>query len=1240
MEPQHSTSQPPPENQPKLSIDLQRHTPFFLQWFCDLSLGRKQLIALIVAELVSIVGISVGARWIIITGLRTQLINQSTSEITVTESYINLKVSQTGLGFQSLSNNPNIINTAQFYLNKILPAPMREQTKQILQSEIKARDIEYATLVGRDFRIIANANANRSGETFNPNNLVRQVFNIAKQIKANAIVSWTELAKESPHLLLSPSFTKQDALIRYTLTPVRAPGQTKVFAVLVSGDIVDRKLPIMAGILKDFRGGYSAIYSRNPTGKFALATSLDQGGAADVEQAKPNVALTNISLLATAAAAPQGQIVTGRMAVGTQIYTMTAKAIPNLIIQEASVPQPVFDAQPIVILVRGTPETTLNNLLSQSLWQEEIILLLALLVTVILTLILKQTITKPIEQLGQATQEFAEGNRQARAKIFSFDEVGQVAVIFNRMADSIVSSEVTLLEQSRQQKARAERTKIFTDITLCIRQSLDLRDVLRTTVEEVRKVLETHRVFIYHFDQRGNGIAIVESVISPWPSTLGVETTNFYLGATSFHQGEQDWIQAVEDIYAADFPQPYIDFLTQFQVRANLVVPILQRENLWGLLVVNYCLEPRQWQHEEINLLKQLATQVAIAIQQSELYQQVKNELTERQLAEAALQKANDELEIRVEERTAELRHTNEQLQSEIAERQQAEAALRESEERYALAVRGANDGLWDWNLKTGQVYFSTRWKSMLGYEEHEIGNSLDECYNRMHPEDIEQVKVEMATHLEGLSPHYESEHRMQHKDGTYRWMISRGLAVRDANGNTYRMAGSQTDITNRKLAEEQLLHDAFHDALTGLSNRALFIDRLRHTIERTKRREGYAFAVLFLDLDRFKVINDSLGHNVGDQLLIAFVRRLEACLRSVDTAARLGGDEFVILLEDITDVSDATHAAKRIQKELTLPFNLGGQEIFTTISIGIALSTIGYNQPEELLRDADTAMYRAKSLGKARYEVFDPILHTQALTLLQVENDLRRAVEREEFQIHYQPIVELETGKLRSFEALVRWQHPTQGLVSPAAFIPVAEETGLIVPIGYWILRSACRQLHVWQVRPANQLLTISVNLSGKQFSQPDLIQQIGQILQETGLDACSLSLEITESMIMENDESAIVTLLQLRDLGVKLSIDDFGTGYSSLGRLNQFPINMLKIDRSFVNGLGANEGNLKIIETIVTLAHHLGMEVTAEGVEVAEQLAQLRKLKCEYGQGYFFSRPLDTQAAEALIMANRHKS
>jgi diguanylate cyclase (GGDEF)-like protein len=430
--------------------------------------------------------------------------------------------------------------------------------------------------------------------------------------------------------------------------------------------------------------------------------------------------------------------------------------------------------------------------------------------------------------------------------------------------------------------------------------------------------------------------------------------------------------------------------------------------------------------------------------------------------------------------------------------------------------------------------------------------------------------------------------------DATYSYIIDRAYVVHDDKGKPIRMIGGMTDISDRKRAEEQLRYNAFYDALTGLPNRSLFMDRLHQTIERAKRHQNYLFAILFLDIDRFKVINDSLGHNIGDQLLIAFSRRLEACLRSVDTFVRLGGDEFVILLEDITSFSDATHVAERIRQKLALPFNLGGHEVFTTTSIGIALSTTVYDQPEDLLRDADIAMYRAKAQGKARYEIFDPVMHTQALILLQVENDLRRAIERQEFQIYYQPIVELQTGKVIGFEALLRWQHPSQGLVLPATFIPVAEETGLIVPIGYWILRAACRQLRLWQSFSAKSL-TISVNLSGRQFSQPDLIDQIDQILQETGLDASSLSLEITESMIME-DESATATLLQLRNLGVKVSIDDFGTGYSSLGRLHHFPIDVLKIDRSFVSGIGVSEGNLEIIQAIVTLAHQLGMDVITE--------------------------------------------
>jgi diguanylate cyclase (GGDEF)-like protein len=435
-------------------------------------------------------------------------------------------------------------------------------------------------------------------------------------------------------------------------------------------------------------------------------------------------------------------------------------------------------------------------------------------------------------------------------------------------------------------------------------------------------------------------------------------------------------------------------------------------------------------------------------------------------------------------------------------------------------------------------------------------------------------------------------------------------------------------EISDRQRAEAQLLHIAFHDALTGLPNRTLFMERLGQTLERAKGREDL-FAVLFLDLDRFKVVNDSLGHTIGDQLLIAFAGRLQTYLRSGDILARLGGDEFAILIEEMKSINDAIHLAERLQQELTVPFHIHGHEVFTTLSIGIALSTAGYDQPEDLLRDADIAMYRAKALGKARYKIFDTAMYTESIKLLQLETDLRRAVERQEFRIYYQPIVSLSTNKIIGFEALLRWQHPERGLVFPTEFISVAEETGLLVPIGYWVLREACRQIHLWQQQFQDNSLTITVNLSSKQFSQPNLNEQIYQILQETSLDAQSLKLEITESVIMENTIGATAMLLQLRELGVELYMDDFGTGYSSLSYLHRFPVSVLKIDRSFIN----SSENPEIVWTIITLAHNLGVDVIAEGIETVEQLEKLRGLQCKYGQGYFFSKPAEASAAEALI-------
>ena len=555
--------------------------------------------------------------------------------------------------------------------------------------------------------------------------------------------------------------------------------------------------------------------------------------------------------------------------------------------------------------------------------------------------------------------------------------------------------------------------------------------------------------------------------------------------------------------------------------------------------------------------------------------------------------------------------------------------ALRESEERYALAMNGANDGLWDWNLKLDEVYFSARWKAMLGFQVGEIGVSPEEWFTRVHPEDLASVKQAITAHLEGTTAHFEYEYRMLHQNGTYRWILSRGLAVRDGSGRPSRIAGSQTDITAGKVI----------DPLTGLPNRLLFVEQLDRALKRTGRYPDYVFALLFLDLDRFKVVNDSLGPCIGDQLLIAVAQRLQACLRSTDTithyepghtVARLEGDAFAILLDDITHARDATRVAERLLRELTLPFLVQGHEVFTSATIGIAVSATGYDRPEELLRDADTAMHRAKALGKTGYELFDAAMRDQALSRMHLELDLRKVIEHEALQVYYQPIVALDTGSIHGFEALVRWWHPQRGLISPEEFIPIAEETKMILPLGNSVLSQACCQMKAWQERfGALAPSLISVNLSSKQLAHPDLVQHIHTMLLDTGLAACCLKLEITESAFMEDLEAAIALLWQLKSTGIRLSIDDFGTGYSSLSYLYRLPVDTLKIDRSFVSQMGAPGADADLVGTIVSLAHRLQLDVIAEGVETAEHVAQLQALGCEYGQGYYFSRPMP--AAEA---------
>jgi diguanylate cyclase (GGDEF)-like protein/PAS domain S-box-containing protein len=574
-----------------------------------------------------------------------------------------------------------------------------------------------------------------------------------------------------------------------------------------------------------------------------------------------------------------------------------------------------------------------------------------------------------------------------------------------------------------------------------------------------------------------------------------------------------------------------------------------------------------------------------------------------------------------------------------ITQRKVAVAALRDSEERYALAAGGANDGIWDWDLRSGTAFFSPRWKGILGLDEHDVGTGPDEWLARVHAEDLPGVKAQLSSHLMARTPHFESEHRLLHRDGTFRWVLARGLAVRDHGGEAYRMAGSLTDITDRKQAEEKLIHDALHDSLSSLPNRAFFMTLLDRAIKRTRRRHQYLFAVLFVDLDRFKLVNDSLGHIVGDRLLVAISERLQSCLRPGDVVARLGGDEFTILLDDLGEVSDATRVAERIQTELREPFLLEGHEVYTSASIGIALSTAGHDQPEYFLRDADTAMYRAKARGKARYEMFDETMHAHAVAELQLETDLRRALERGDFTVRYQPIVSLDTLQTIGFEALVRWQHSERGLVPPAEFIPVAEETGLIVPISRWVMRTACRQMGVW-LRQFPELpdLSVSVNVSAKHFQQPDLVEQILGVLEETGLPPANLKLEITENVLMDEPEAYVAVISELRRAGVQVQIDDFGTGYSSLSYLQRFRVDTLKIDRSFLAARGEGQG-WDIVETIITLAEDLGVNVIAEGVETEEQNARLKELRCRHAQGYLFREPVDAKTATALLVAQQRR-
>ncbi len=571
---------------------------------------------------------------------------------------------------------------------------------------------------------------------------------------------------------------------------------------------------------------------------------------------------------------------------------------------------------------------------------------------------------------------------------------------------------------------------------------------------------------------------------------------------------------------------------------------------------------------------------------------------------------------------------------------EQSIIAVKESESRYQLAVRGSQDGLWDWDLLSDQVIYAPQWKWMLGLEEAEVSDRPDEWISRIDHRDIEAFKHEFDKHMRGEDTVFEVELRMVHKAGHTVWMLCRGAVVRDEQGRAIRVAGSMADITEIKDAQGKLRKAAEHDRLTDLPNRELFKKHLEQAIHRAEFDTEFKFAVLFFDFDRFKVINDSLGHSVGDALLIDIASQFRRGLRKRDVAARFGGDEFVVLLRDLRDYDEAHQTADRLLTTFAKPHDLMGHSVTSTASVGLVNNAQGYTNAEDMIRDADAAMYQAKEAGKARVVVFDQVMHERALSRLKLEGDLRIALEGEQFRLVYQPIVELNTGEVSGFEALLRWDHPVHGTISPDEFIPIAEDTGLILSIGKWVLRTSARQLADWNHRLGlGCRLTVNVNISKRQLLTSSILDDALGCMREYQLQPGDLKLEVTESTIAD-DRSDVVPLLRLlRGHGFPIVMDDFGTGVSSLSSLHEFPIDVLKIDQSFIRVLDHDRSLLAVVASIALLAENLGILTVAEGIESKDIVGALQSIECTWGQGYHFARPMSPADAEAYLLGTCKK-
>ena len=581
----------------------------------------------------------------------------------------------------------------------------------------------------------------------------------------------------------------------------------------------------------------------------------------------------------------------------------------------------------------------------------------------------------------------------------------------------------------------------------------------------------------------------------------------------------------------------------------------------------------------------------------------------------------------------AELQGLESQLATHNRELANKVSELARERERYELTARGANDGLWDWNLVDDKIYYSPRWQQMSGYIDDSAEATADAWFNRVHPNDIGPLRNALDALLAGNSSQLETEYRLLQADQSWRWMLARAIAVIDADGRALRIAGSQTDIHARKQAQQQLQHDALHDALTRLPNRLLFMDRLKQALRNAKRHPGSLFAVLYVDLDRFKVINDSMGHAAGDQLLIAVAQRFKTIIRPGDTIARMGGDEFALIIDDLQSKATLFEILGRIQQAIVKPIQVDERELFTSMSTGIAFYNADYHGPDEILRDADTAMYRAKKSGSNRYAEFDSSMHAHALSLMKVQGELKQALVNNELLLCYQPIVELSNDQISGFEALVRWRHPQRGLLPPAEFLPVAEEAELMGQLGDWVLEAVCSQIGHWQRQLAdNQCFSININLDANHLMCPEFPDQLSDAVQRHGIRPCWLKIEVTENMFLENIEQAVGVLRRVRELGFRVCLDDFGTGYSSLSYLSRLPIDTLKIDRSFVSNLDSPQCDLSIVRAIITLAHSLEMDVVAEGIETVGQRRALTDLGCDRGQGYLFAKGMEAKKVLAF--------